>query len=488
MKKSIGIIFVVLFFGLCLVPSLGIFSGRTNTNSEKRTLAVMPDIITNQGINGEFTKQYDDYFTDNFAFRSDLITLDAFLYADVFGQSVSDQVIVGKDGWLFFEPAVNDYKKTDLLTDNEIYRIYRTLCIQKLYLENNGIDFIFTVAPNKESIYGAYMPDRYLVEGGLNNFEKLSALFADQNFDYVNLHEVLRSGREAGSLQLYHKMDTHWNNAGAMLAFNALLTKVAALDNSFLFDSGNNLIPHKEISWYGDLSGMLYPTANLLDMQYIFDVKKKYTALRPIKSLEDLTIQTTCPTGSLDLLMFRDSFANALIPLFSNAFASVNYSRAVPYDYTQIDTGTDVVILEIAERNLSNIIKEAPIVPTRQIDLNVSLVQAGLETKVKTEDQGGFIRIAGLAILPQYSQDANYDIYIRLQTGDKTYTFETFPILEDGYFPEDEDKANAAFSMLLDKNSLPEGEYMMTAIVYDQTGYSVGPVSGGAVTIKHSDG
>ena len=488
MKKSIGIIFVVLFFGLCLVPSLGLLSGRTNTNSEKRTLAVMPDIMTNQGINGEFTKQYDDYFTDNFAFRSDLITLDAFLYADVLGQSVSDQVIVGKDGWLFFEPTVNDYKKTDLLTDNEIYRIYRTLCIQKMYLENNGIDFIFTAAPNKASIYGNYMPDRYLVEGGRNNFEKLTALFADQNFDYVNLHEVLQSGRETGSLQLYHKMDTHWNNAGAMLAFNALLTKVAALDNAFLFDSGVDLIPRKEISWQGDLSGMLYPTANLLDMQYVFDVEKEYTAQRPIKSLEDLTIRTACPAGSLDLLMFRDSFANALIPLLSNAFASVNYSRAVPYDYTQIEAGTDIVILEIAERNLPNIIKEAPFIPARQIDLSVSLVQAGLETKVKTGDQGGFIRIAGFAILPQYSQDANYDIYIRLQTGDKTYTFETFPILEEGYFPNGKDKANAAFSMLLDKNSLPEGEYMMTAIVYDQTGYSIGPVSGGAMTITHSGG
>jgi len=488
MKKSIGIIFVVLFFGLCLVPSLGLFTGKTNRNSEKRTLAVMPDIMTNQGINGEFTKQYDDYFTDNFAFRSDLITLDAFLYADVLGQSVSDQVIVGKDGWLFFEPTVNDYKKTDLLTDNEIYRIYRTLCIQKLYIENNGIDFIFAVAPNKASIYGDYMPDRYLVEGGRNNFEKLAALFADQNFDYVNLHEVLRSGRETGSLQLYHKMDTHWNNAGALLAFNALLTEVAALDNSFLFDSGNGLIPQKEISWQGDLSGMLYPTANLLDMQYVVDIEKEYTAVRPIKSLEDLTIQTTCPSGNLDLLMFRDSFANALIPMLSNAFASANYSRAVPYDYTQIDAGTDVVILEIAERNLPNIITEAPFVPARQIDLNVFLVQAALETKVKTGDQDGFIRIAGLAILPQYSKDANYDVYISLQTGDKMYTFETFPILEDGYFPDDEDKANAAFSMLLDKNSLPEGEYTMTAIVYDRTEYSVGPVSGGAVTITHSGG
>ena len=486
MKKSIGIVFAVLFFGLCLLPSLGIFSGKINVNSEKRMLAVMPDVITDKGINGGFTKQYDDYFTDNFAFRSDLITLDAFLYAGVFGQSVSDQVIVGKDGWLFFEPTVNDYKKINVLSDNEIYRLYRTLCIQKSYLENRGIGFIFTAAPNKASIYGEYMPDRYLIEGSRNNFEKLSALFAENNFDYVNLHEVLRSGREAGSLQLYHKMDTHWNNAGAILAYNALLTKVGTLDNSFHFNSDMNPKPRMEISWHGDLSGMLYPTANLPDMQYIFDVKKEYKALHPIKSWEDLTIQTTCPGGSLDLLMFRDSFANALIPLLSNAFASVNYSRAVPYDYTQIDAGTDVVILEIAERNLPDIIMEAPVLPANQIDLKVSPVQAGLETKVKTGDQGGFIRIAGLAVLPQYSQDANYDIYIRLQSGEKTYTFETFPILEDGYFPGDEDKANAAFSMLLDKNSLPEGEYLMTAIVYDQTGYSIGPVSGGEVTITHS--
>ena len=114
----------------------------------------------------------------------------------------------------------------------EITRLYRTLLLEQKHLESRGISFIFTVAPNKSSIYGEYMPNRYLVTGEKSNAEKLYALLDAEGFDYVNLTRVLLAAKDK---QIYFKLDTHWNNNGVLLGYNALLDKVRERKPRFLF-------------------------------------------------------------------------------------------------------------------------------------------------------------------------------------------------------------------------------------------------------------
>ena len=438
--------------------------GYENVNAEKRELATPPALFTQSGVNAEFTRQFDDYFTDNFAFRSDMITMHARLSGGVFGESVSDQVIIGKDGWLFFTPTLNDYKKADTLSDNEIYRICRILQIQKDCLAAAGVDFIFTVAPNKASIYGEYMPDRYAVIGSQSNVEKLYAALNSAGFDYLDLHALLRAGGEA----LYHKLDTHWNNAGAMIAYNALLSRVRQTHPEFAYDTYEDRTPTLEYTWRGDLGGMLYPTADMRDAQYEYDIEQEYTSARKIRSLEDLTIQTTCESGQLDLLMLRDSFANALIPLVSNAFASVTYSRAVPYDYGFLTEDTDVVVLEIVERNLPDLVEKAPLMPAPQISLDAAVVPAELRMDATAEDEGDYLRIAGTALPQDYREDASYDIFVRIDTPQGPRTFVPFPTA-DG---QDTPYANAAFCMRIEKSMMPD-DMSVDIILFDGSTYSI---------------
>jgi len=477
MKKVLCLIFITVFIGICFVPLAGQIFGYKNVNAEKRELAVLPKLMTPQGLNVGYTKELDDYFTDNFAFRTDLITVNAKLYAEIFAQSVSDKVIIGKDGWLFFAPTVNDYTKNHVLSDNEIYRLEKTLEIQKSTLQDGGISFIFMTAPNKSSIYGQYMPDRFLQIGTKSNAEKLFSAFDAEGFDYLNLFTALRGN----DTQLYHKLDTHWNNYGAMIGYNSMLKKVTELDPAFTYDSHEGLVPTPERSWSGDLSAMLYPTSNQLDMEYIFPVAKEYKTDRPIRSMEDLTISSTCETGSENLLMFRDSFANALIPLLSNEFASVTYSRATPYDYSQLQDSTDVVVLEIAERNLPNLLLQAPLLPAAPAAFAKNITPAKMDITSKVIDSADSFRIFGLALPPEYRADKNYDIYIRLHSADGVYTFTAFPILEDGYFKEDTGKANAAFSLMINKSSLPAGKYTMEVVVRDPSGTCYGGTDDTAV-------
>ena len=461
MKKAVQIAFIVLFFALCAVPLVGRILGYENTNAEKRALAQTPELFNEEGVNMAFTHEFDDYYSDNFAFRPDLVTLYAQLNAGIFAQSTSDQVIVGRDGWLFFTPTLNDYVRVDTMSDDEIGRLVKTLAIEQAWLNSRGVDFIFTIAPNKSSVYGQYMPGRYIVSDARNNAEMLGDALFGSGVNYVNMYDALGGGDE----QLYHKLDTHWNNTGALTAANALLGRLKELNPEFAYTPFDLDGYSVEYSWHGDLGDMLYPTANLLDAQNMYGFEKRYTGR--FQSPEDIIIHTECDTGSLDLLMMRDSFANALILPLSNTFSTVTYSRAVPYDYSQVAEDTDVVILEIAERNLPNMITQAPLLPAPQIALPGDIHPTDMETVLSAEDEGGFIRISGYALPPGYAPDLSCDIYIRLMLDGKEYGFMPFPIPG----PDGGEYANAAFSMRIEKSALPEGRYALDVVLFDGTRY-----------------
>jgi hypothetical protein len=461
MKKVAGIAFIALFFALCAVPLVGLILGYENANAEKRALAQAPELFREEGFNVEFTREFDDYYSDNFAFRPNLVTLYAQVNAALFAQSASDQVIVGRDGWLFFTPTLKDYEHMGMMSEDEISRLVKTLAIQQAWLENRGVDFIFTVAPNKASLYGQYMPERYIVSNARSNAEMLGDALPGSGVNYVNLFDAL-SGSD---VQLYHKLDTHWNNTGALTAANMLLSRLKELNPEFEyvpFDLAGYTV---EMGWHGDLGAMLYPTANLLDAQHAYGIEKRYTGR--FQSPEDIIIRTACGEGSLDLLMMRDSFANALILPLSNTFSTVTYSRAVPYDYFQLTADMDAVILEIAERNLPNMILQAPLLPAPPVPLPEEIQPAEMQTAFIAEDEGDYIRISGYALPPGYAPHKSYDICVRLAADGKEYGFMPFPISA----PEYADHANAAFTLRIEKSALPEGEYALDVVLWDGMRY-----------------
>ncbi len=449
--------------GLCAAPLFGLVFGYENINAEKRALSQPPELIKNGEVNFDFTKQFDDYFTDNFAFRTNLITLNAFLNAGVFGKSVSEQVIIGKDGWLFFEPTLNDYKKQNTLSDNEIYRLVRILEIQRDALLQQDIEFIFAVAPNKASVYGQYMPSRYAITGDASNAEKLFEALDKRGFSYANLFTPLRSDTR----QVYHRQDTHWNNTGALIARRVLLETVKQHKKGFSYKQYDIDAFTAVSNWEGDLGGMLYPAAHMRDIQHDYGIKKEYETLLPMRSLEDLTILTESEKGRLNLVMFRDSFANALIPILSNDFAAVTYSRAVPYNYSLIDEQTDAVIAQIAERNLPDLLLYAPLLCAPYADIDITETKNDLDCRIDIKNTDDNIKITGIAVPTGHELEKNYDVYVRLSGSNTEQTFMPFPILEKDVFEGEENYANTAFSMLLDKKMLEEKEYAVEIILFD---------------------
>ena len=175
MKKILKAIYCISIVILLCVPSVLMINNKNKTpSSEKRSLSNFPKLKNEEGVlNLKFPSEFDLFFSENFKFRENLITINNFITNKVFITSAEDDVILGENDWLFYAPTLNDYLARDTLSEDEINKIVTTLKLMNENITSKGNKFIFTVAPNKNSIYNEFMPKRYVKISDENNLKML---------------------------------------------------------------------------------------------------------------------------------------------------------------------------------------------------------------------------------------------------------------------------------------------------------------------------
>lgn len=443
MKKNLLYkLYSALFVGICLVPSVLTPFVKSDSSGEKRKLSELPQIKNDDGtVNFDYFKEFETYFSEHFAFRQQLVTLDGKLKSAVFRTSPNSDVIVGKDSWLYYGETVNDFLNIDLLSERGINNIKNNLEMMCEYCKQNGAEFIFTIAPNKNSVYPEYMPSNYVRdENGKGNYENLSESF-DGDFPYCDMKDVILNTE--ANIPLYFRKDTHWNNLGAY-AGHARLMEMLGREKC---PSGNWTISrdHK-----GDLSDMIYPTEKPDDIQAYSDYQYKYQYLGRFTSFDDMTIQTFCEGKNGSLLMYRDSYGEAILPFIAECFGSAEFSRTVPYRMDGIgENGANTVILEIVERNIPNLQKYAPLMPAPVAE-NVTFrnLEVCGDFTVKSEESGNYIHIFG-ELGDGFFSGSNTRIFITANG----ISYRAFNAFEDKLMKRDGESSDNGFSLYIPKDT-----------------------------------
>lgn len=340
MKKTSAYLFTALFMGVCLIFSLGLLLPDTADFSREG----MPDLMTENGMNQHFGTQFEEWFSKNFAFHDAVTDLYADLKLTLFNEG-NDQVIVGKENFLFFDDTTADYIGVNLMTEEEIAAIADRLAFLNRLVAENGGEFLFVCAPNKNTIYPEYMPNRYLKNSGETDLDRLYHALDLREIPYTDLRSVLEENKT--DRLLYHKRDTHWNGHGAEIAFREVCE---ALGCGMCDLNGRG--PVMVSDFEGDLDALLFPEKVMHDNNITYDFTGLYVYTSAYSTPMDLVITSRSGKEGI-LLMFRDSFANALLPYAAASFAEVRMERCTPYQIEQIAVSQpDYVIVEIAERNL----------------------------------------------------------------------------------------------------------------------------------------
>lgn len=369
MTKKGRIIYISAFLVLCLIPSAGLLMGGWEEPAKNEDRAHAPDIRLEDGrLNTQFLPQAGSWFEDNFAWRREIVTANAKLRAGIFKESAEDGVILGTDGWLYYKDSLNDYTGKDQLSDRALYDIARCAKITQDYCSCLGIDYLFTIAPNKATLYPEHMPYYFAHKvSDTSNRIRLQAFLEEEGVHYLDLTQVLEeevqrrkeSPAEDDVLPyLYHKRDSHWTAEGAAIAAEAILDESGTKHRSYADEKCT-----VKADFQGDLEAMLYPSDVTPEEEVYYDPAPSYTYTGEVESTFDYFIQTVSDGTGVSLLMYRDSFGNALLPFLAGNFAQCYFSRGVPYDL-MFDINTyapTVVVTENAERNLPDVASRAPI-------------------------------------------------------------------------------------------------------------------------------
>lgn len=347
MKQTMKKIFVIGFFVICIIP-LGCMKFVSSSLDENRNLSEFPKWNKENGTwNREYFNELSTYVSEHFAFRSQLVELDGQIKYRLFKSPSNEQVIIGKDGWMYFDSTLEDYAGVTLDDIPAIADNLENVC---KYIEDKGKKPLILIAPNKNSVYPENMPARFGSPAKENNLSLLQTELAKRNVPYIDAKQVLIDYKATDTV--YLKYDTHWNDTGARLVMNSVYDRLGTGDYHVL-DNYSIEAVHEP-----DLYKLLFPTDGYLEEQRVYpDREKNYSYVGRMRSFDDMTIKTKADNGNgHSILVYRDSFGRAMIPYMSSVFSQCTYNRSTPYDLSVMDkVECDYVLIEIVERNIKDL-------------------------------------------------------------------------------------------------------------------------------------
>ena len=363
---------VFLFLSTIGLPLVGTLAGIEggDEKAENRDLATFPSFDGTWRSAVEYGEGIDRWFSDHFAFRSRLVQWFGETRYLWLGVSPSPRVVAGKDSWLFYgeDFSIDDYANARPFSEFDEANWRESIVRARDWLAESGIAYVFTIAPDKHVIYADEFPESINRVGPMSRMDQLYAAISDTRV-VVDLRPALSHARV--SERLYHRTDTHWNDRGAFAAYQqiveALRSQAPAVPPAWPrsdFDEVPSLTDGK------DLAGMIGLTHVLREDDLTLVPRRRRLAriVEPIgrdpRAPADRVV-TEIPGSSLPrAVIFRDSFAGALIPFLSEHFRRAVYVWQNDFDSNLIRAEhPDVVIQEIVGRHLYSFVPSPELVP-----------------------------------------------------------------------------------------------------------------------------
>lgn len=362
-QKLNRMIMPMLFFGLLLLPILWF---------DRPSFLPVPELQENRKME-PFPKasilwlqKMERWFNDRFGMRDALIYYGSILQMSA-GTGGRSDVIIGRDGWLFFDEGYvpGRLKFAELLgrqplPEQDLQAISSQLHQAQHALQQCGIPFYFVLAPNKQSIYPEKLRVRPTQTHAESNADQLMKHLAQvyPDLPVLDLRAPLKAAKAAQPYELYLRTDTHWNTLGAFVGYQTIADRLVA--DRIMAPSERTQLDAYQLQWKGFEGGDI--AVNILSLPgYYHDEKVHFTPNTPRQAQSSeligwpaLSLRYDNPNASGNLMLYRDSFSEELLPFLAEDFNQLYAIWTYKIDGNDIrQVKPDVVILEIVERHIS---------------------------------------------------------------------------------------------------------------------------------------
>jgi hypothetical protein len=185
---------------------------------ERRAPATWPEWPEGRGAWQRLPRRIDTYLADHFGMRGHLLRAEALLKQRLL-QNGNGKVLIGLDGWLFYRAFTVLQQGAGVLVRQErVEETADTLARVAQRLAARGTRLLVAPPPGANTIYDAKLPPWARNQGRPTEYDALLTALKARGIPAVDLRPGLRAA--AVREQIYFQRDTHWNNRGALEAFN----------------------------------------------------------------------------------------------------------------------------------------------------------------------------------------------------------------------------------------------------------------------------
>lgn len=343
---------LVAVMGGCLLKPAVYFS-----ENENRVLAQMPHLSSEGILSGEFTKEIEEYTTDQFPMRDDIVRIKAHLER-ASGKQENNGVYFAKEGYLIEKPTTTDLK-TAAASLNAIKKADA--------LGKYNISLL--LVPTAYEILRDYLPAHCYTAVQQRAAQLAADTLSGTNVKRIDPTETLAAHKGD---YIYFRTDHHQTAYGSFLVYQTLceqlgITPYAESDftkedlsdrfygttwsKAALFDAKPDTVsvyrPNFDIGYKVNYVYESKQSDSMYEPAWL-DKKDKYSVFfdgnHPV-----VTVDTTNHNGK-SLAVFKDSYANSILPLLVNHYESVHiidlrYFSADPLAYLDEHGITDMLVL-----------------------------------------------------------------------------------------------------------------------------------------------
>lgn len=324
--------YVLLVFAMVIIIAdacLIIQHKKVFSETENRMLQQFPKLTEETLLSGRFMKQSEDFVADQFFLRDGWIAVK--LKSDsIIGRQTSNGVILGKEGFLIEDstaPIEASFEKN-------------LSAIRTFAASHPDISIVMSVAPNAVSVCDQLLPANIPVRDQNQDLDTVEDALSS-SLTYVDLRDGLSAHKEE---YIYYKSDHHWTSLGAKYAFEELAKSLVTEEMTADIGTADPMQFLKQYTVTEDFSGTMASTSGAFsikdsidiyvyemdEFQYVVeytDEQRKSATVFNSAALEQknkyevflggnhpqINIKTT-NLNKKSLLIFKDSYANALIP------------------------------------------------------------------------------------------------------------------------------------------------------------------------------
>ncbi len=358
MKKTAKIIISSVVSLVLVGAMLGLFFGPKKEFSENqnKVLSDFPEISFENIVSHRFSKEFEDYVSDHFPFKENLITLRTYVQKAL-GYKMIGGAYVGKNR-LFLEVVKPECEEFITTTNRLIKNI-----------ENDRITTSVILIPTAASIYAEELPSHapVLDQNAYIN-EKLEININSDIF--INLYHALTDAKSGGNV--FYTLDHHWTTYGAFCAYREFC-KARGLDTpeqgSYTVESVtdefrgtlysktlDDSMPADSIHKYtkDGVSFRAYFGRSEEEKEYYnsdYLTKKDKYAYFGNENPDLVVLENENAKTTAEIVVVKDSFANCFTPFLAEHYKKVHmidarFFRGAVSDYVnENENVTDLMII-----------------------------------------------------------------------------------------------------------------------------------------------